>query len=213
MKRLIYLVFITLFFFLFIPVVIQGVSAASLKFDQTTVTTTAGQTFNLQVNVDAGADEINSVDAYVKFDSAVLKAASISAGTYFPTVSNNITDGQVYIAGLVEDPASSKQGTGTVATIVFQALANGTTTITYDCTNSKVVKNDINATNVIDCTANGTSVVTVGTGSTATPTPSANSLTPVPSELPKSGIIDNVIKFAVPGMILLFIGMAARLML
>jgi hypothetical protein len=56
----------------------------------------------------------------------------------------------------------------------------------------------------------------VGSGVAVTPTTDPElgpSAYPTPSTLPKSGVFDNVIKFAVPGAILLFIGTAARLLL
>jgi len=208
-----------LLFFLLLPFV-TVVNAASLKFDKTTVSTTNGGTFQIAVTVDPGSDALNSVDAYVTFDAAYLKATAVTAGSLFPTVSNDIsTSGKVYIAGLVNDPASSISTEGTLATITFQALKDGTATLSFDCNTSKIIKNDINASNVISCSSNGTSAVTIGSGSssggttnpTATPTPAAN--TGVASELPKSGIFDNVVKFAIPGLILFLVGGVFRLLL
>ncbi len=205
--------------FIVLPIFIGTVNAASLKFDKTTVSTTNGGTFQIAVTVDPGSDALSSVDAYVTFDAAYLKATAVTAGSLFPTVSNNIsTSGKVYIAGLVNDPTSSISTAGTLATITFQALKDGTATLSFDCNTSKIIKNDINASNVIVCSINGTSAVTIGSGSsggttnpTATPTPAAN--TGVASELPKSGIFDNVVKFAIPGLLLFLVGGVFRLLL
>ena len=175
---------------MFLPLFLS-VQAAALKFDKTTVSTTNGGTFQIAVTVDPGSDALNSVDAYVSFDSTLLKATVVSAGTLFPTVSNDIsTSGKVYIAGMVNDPASSVSSAGTVATITFQALKDGTATLSFDCNTSKIIKNDINASNVIVCSTNGTSAVTIGGGGTQ-PTSAP------PSQLPQSGIFDNVVKFMV----------------
>ncbi len=199
-------VFIYVALFLAVPIVWGKVAAATLKFNQTTVSVAANGTFQISITVDPGSDQINSTDAWILYDSSVLKAESVANGTLFPTVSNDIaTAGKVYIAGMVDDPASAASGSGTLATITFQGLTNGTATLTFDCATSKIVKNDINATNVMQCSQNGQATVTVGAGSaTAAPTPSV---------LPKTGIFDNVVKLAVPGMILLFLGYAARLIL
>lgn len=204
--------------FIVLPIFIGVVNAASLKFDKTTISTTNGGTFQIAVTVDPGSDALNSVDAYVTFDATYLKATAVTAGSLFPTVSNDIsTSGKVYIAGLVNDPASSISTTGTLATITFQGLKDGSATLSFDCNTSKIVKNDINASNVIVCSTNGTSVVTIGSGSsggttnpTATP-PAAN--TGANNELPKSGIFDNVVKFALPGAILFLLGIVVKLML
>ena len=58
---------------MFLPLFLS-VQAAALKFDKTTVSTTNGGTFQIAVTVDPGSDALNSVDAYVSFDSTLLKA-------------------------------------------------------------------------------------------------------------------------------------------
>lgn len=225
MKKYIIPLFTLLFFVM--PIVVNSVSAASLKFDSTTVTATNGQLFELQVIVDPGSENITSVDAYVLFPSNLFKINKVTPGTYFPTVTNSIQSTKVYIAGLVDDPATSKTGTGTVATISFQAIADGTGTISYDCREgasdgSKVIKNDINATNIIVCGQNGSAVVTVGTGGggsvspTSGPVPTSSGgggSTPPVQTLPQSGVVDSILKFSVPGAALLVVGLAMRLLL
>lgn len=202
----------------------KGVYAGTLKFDTTTVSTTVNNTFDIQVIVDAASDQINSIDAYITYDSSVLQAQSVVAGTFFPSIAQNLTTGKVYVAGYVNDPATSKSGTGTVATITFKALTNGTSTLAYFCDtsvneSSKIIKNDINATNVIVCGSNGSSTVTVGTATTTTtPTPTGNASTTTTTTtptststssattLPKSGTFENILAISVPGVILLAIG-------
>lgn len=210
MKKKLSSVFIYVALFLIIPIIWGKVAAATLKFNKTSASVTVNGTFQISVVVDPGSDQINSTDAYVLYDSSVLKAQSVAAGTLFPTVSNDITTaGKIYIAGMVDNPASAISTSGTVATITFQGLSNGTAMLTFDCTTSKIVKNDINATNVMQCSQNGTAAITIGAGSTGYLTTPE----PTPSVLPKTGIFDNVVNLAVPGMILLFLGYAARLIL
>jgi len=202
----------------------SGVLAASLKFDKTTVNVSNGGTFTIAVTVDPSPDAVTGTDVYVSYDASALKATSVAAGSLFPTVMNDIsTSGRVYIAGLVNDPASSVTSAGTLATITFQALKETTVTLTFDCSMSKVIKNDINATNVLICSQNGSSQVTIGAGgssgssSTVTPTQAVSSSestnNETPQELPRSGIMDNMIKFALSGSILLILGGALRLVL
>lgn len=190
-------------FFGLLPSYLTTVKAASLKFDKTTVSVANGGTFQIAVTIDPGSDSLNSTDVYVTFDSTLLKATTVTAGNVFPTVTNDISaSGRVYIAGMVNDPASSISTAGTIATITFQGLKDGTGTLSFDCNTSKIIKNDINATNIITC-SNGTSAVTVGAGGAAP--------TQVPNQLPQTGTFENVVKFAVPGIILLLFGSAARL--
>lgn len=213
-------------FFVFVPAFFAA-EAAYLKFDKTTATAANGATFQIGVMVEPGSDSLSSTDVYVTYDSTLLKATVVTAGTQFPTVTNDIaTSGKVYIAGMVNDPASSISASGTLATITFQALKDGTGTLAFDCNLSKIIKNDLNATNVIVCGSNGTSAVTIGGGGggttnpTATPTPgtsgSTGSTNPEPTavtELPQSGVFDNVAGMAIPGMIILIIGLGIRLVL
>lgn len=202
MKKSLNNILFTLALFFIVPMIFGSVSAANFKFDTTTVTAANGATFQLAVIVEPGSNSLNSVDSYVSFDSSLLKATAVTAGSLFPTVSHDeSTAGRVYIAGMVNDPASSISTSGTVATITFQGLKDGSGTISFDCNTSKIIKDDINATNVITCSQNGTAAVTIGSGGNA----------PTPSQLPESGIFDNVIKFAIPGMILLLLGSIFRL--
>ena len=217
MKKFLFLAISISFLFLLSPSIGVKVYAAFLDFDQSTVSINAGESFDIQVTIDAGSDQVSSNDAYVIYDPTLLEAQSVTPGDYFPTVVNNITSGRLYVAGLVDDPATYKTGTGTIATISFRALTDGIGTLTYDCqegvyNSSKIIKNDLNATNVIDCSLNGSSSVTVGAGISTGSTGSTDS-TATPSALPQSGLFENVSKIAVPGMILLLIGGALRLVL
>jgi hypothetical protein len=214
MKKIFITIFILSFFFWLYPQVNAQVRAASLKFDKTTATVDVNSTLTINVTVDPGSDSINSTDAYVTYDATVLEAQSVANGTYFPTVTNNITSGKVYVAGMVDDPASSKTGTGTVAIITFKGLKAGSATLAYDCTNSKIVKNDINATNILTCSENGTTTVTVGSGSSSSSSSSSSSdTTPTPSVLPQTGFFDAVPKYAIPGMFLLLVGFMVRFLI
>lgn len=215
MRRKISVIIIFLIFFVFCPLILGKVNAAFLKFDKETVSVNAGENFELQVIVDAGSDEINSIDAYVIYDAAVLEVNSVTEGSFFPTVSKDISSGRIYIAGMVDDPASSKTGSGIVATINFKALKDGSVDITFDCDGSKIVKADIDATNIIECSKNGSSQVTIGSGNpSGNSSDSASSIpSPTPSTLPRSGIFDNLISFGLSGLILFSIGLTGKLLL
>ena len=199
--------------------VVFSVEAASLTFDKSTATATNGGTFQVGVVMNPGSDIIYSTDIYVIYDATLFKATNVAAGTLFPNVANDTaTSGRVYIAGYVNDTGSSVTTSGTVATITFQGLKDGSGTLSFDCNSSKIIKNDLNATNVIVCTQNGTSAITIGAGGgpspTATPAPAENTgVAESPTELPQTGIWDNVVKFAVPGVILLILGSALRFIL
>ena len=200
----------------------QSSFAALLKFDKTTVSSSVNQTFTMDVTVDAGTDQVTSSDIWVIYDPAYLTASSVTSGTYFPAVTNNITSGKVSITGLIVDPGTYKTGVGVVATITFKSLKNGTTNLTFDCrtdasNSSKVIKNDVNATNVIVCVSNIPATVTIGaaaaSSSSSVVTTYPTAVPTIASTLPNSGVAENIAKFAIPGLLLLIVGGMLRFIL
>jgi len=219
--------FTNLFVYLFVCLFVYSffflsVEAASLKFDKGIMTIGAGETFTLDAVVDAGSDQITSTDMWIIYDATLLEAQNASAGAFFPAVTNNITAGKVYIAGLITDPGTYKTGSGTVAKITFKALKNGITTVSYDCradasNSSKVIKNAVDPINVIVCSQNGTSIVTIGTGGVAPtsgiiPTTLYSTGTP-PTNLPQSGFMDELPRLSMIGSILIVAGVLLRVLL
>lgn len=208
-------------FLIFLSLVSVGrVEAASLRFGTTTVSTNANQTFTTDVVVDAGTDQITSSDIWVVYDPAFLEAQTVTSGTFFPAVTNNITSGKVSITGLIVDPGTYKTGNGVIATVTFKGLKNGNTNVTFDCrtdvsNSSKIIKNDINATNIIACAQNGQLAVGIGVAASSSSTggyvPVVNPT--VPAYLPETGIAENIVKFAAPGLMLLLVGAMLRLVL
>lgn len=191
----------------------KDVQAASFTYDKTTVTVGVNETFSVTVNVNTGTDQTNSGQAYLIYDPTLLQAQSVTAGAFFPEVSNNITPGKVFIVGYVSGTSSSlyKTGTGALATVVFKGLKNGTGTLTIDCRSgvsdsSQIIKyNDANATNLITCADNNSVAITVGTGTGDSSTGG--------STLPQSGIMDHFNQMAVIGMSLAVFGVMIRLAL
>ncbi len=207
-------IFLFIAVFLFSPFV-KTAEAAFLNFDQSTVSVNTGATFQIAVIVDAGSDSISAAEGYILYDQTLLEAQSVAPDTFFPSVTNNITPGKVYIFSGVLDAATYRTGSGKAATITFKALKDGTGSLTFDCQGltgpSKIVKNDINATNVIVCSQNGSSEVTVGNGGGGTGGGGGSNGTP--STLPSTGIIENLTNIAIPGAILLLIGGLLRIVI
>src|SRR3989338_1314293 len=149
------------------------VQAAFLKFDSANVSLKPGDTFSINVTVDSGSDQITSAVAHIVFDASLLEAQSVTPGPFFPSVIQNITAGKVSISGLVNSPGTYQTGSGTLGSITFKALKSGTASLSFYCqpilyNSSKIIKNDLNATNVIDCSQNGSTTVIVGSGGSVT---------------------------------------------
>lgn len=218
MKTRIVRLFVTVFLFLWVAAVHGNVYAGFLKFDQSSYDLAVGDTFDVQIIVNPGSDQITSIDSYVTYDDSIISATSVTEGSYFPTVLNDLTSGKIYVAGLVDSPSDFKSGTGTVATVSFEALTEGTTELVFDCNGqatvtSKVIKNDINSTNIIECSQNGTATVTIGvagagpTEDTPTPTPTRKPVT----QLPASGTAENMMMLGALGAVLVVVGGVAKL--
>ena len=224
-----FLVFI-LFFAFFIVLIpeVQSAQAASLLFDPTSSTVSVNGTFTVNVNIDAGSDSVAGVEAYILYDANLLEPQNVAAGNYFPIVTNNITTGRINITGVVENSSQYKTGSGTVATITFRGLRAGTGILRYDCDltrndSSKIVKNDLNATNLISCSTLGTHSYTIssvaggvatGTTNTAGATAGTTATTTTTStQLPQSGIYENVQKITMPALIFVGAGLFLKLAL
>ncbi len=225
MKNIVLFVSTLAIFFVFAPQS-KSVFGATLMFDPEAISTDSGKTFSIDVNVDAGTTEIKGTEVFITYDSSLLEiqADSIKSGGLFKTFQKESTAGKVYMVGLAETAADVVSSPGTLGSITFKALTDGTATLEFYCDSeaqkgSSIIKNDDNNTNLIECASNGTSSVVIGTGvndTALTPTAIAQESRPTPvtpSTLPVSGVFDNVVKFAVPGAILLLIGTVARVLL
>lgn len=224
---------------IFAAATVQGALAASLKFDKTSFSVKTGDTFNVQIVIDPGTEQVTSTDAYVVYDGNFLQAQTIVGGTYFPQVLHDKKTNLVYVGAMIQSPTDFKTGKGTVATITFKATGSGSTKLTYQCdktliATSKIIKNDPNATDIIECSQNEEATIAVS-GPTATPAPSGQA-TPTPTtvvqlpvtsggsistptatihvtSLPQSGTTENMISMAAAGTILLVFGGIAKLLL
>ena len=205
--------------------------AATLRFDPTTVTVGQGNTFDVDIVVDAETDEISGTDVYILYDDTLVEPTAVTEGNYFPVVSNTIDSEKIYINGLVQNATEFKTGSGVLATVSFTMLTGSSGTLQFYCDltqpdTSKIVKNDVNATNVITCA--NLNLFSINGGTTtqnSTPTPTAlpstggttttgtTTTTVATTTLPQSGMFDNVIKYSVPGVVLLAIGVLIKVLI
>ncbi len=182
--------------------------AAFLQFDPATSSVDVDATTTIKVNLDAGTQQVAGTDIYVNFDSTYVSLQSVTGGSFFPIVSNTPQTSRVYVSGVIANPGEYKTGTGLVATLVFKAIKAGSTTVTFDCDitktqTSKINQNDINASNVIDCSKLNSHVITIGAG-TGTGT------TQTPSTLPQSGFLEDMLLYASLGAGLVATGFGIR---
>ncbi len=207
---------INVFIFLFLAVV--SASAATLNFNPNSVNTQQDGTFSVDVVVDAGTEQVTGTDVYVIYDPQYLQLQTVTAGSFFPKSDNMPSTGKLYVWGVIENQGEYKTGQGVLSTLTFKTVKGGNTTVTFQCNTantetSKILKNDINATNVINCGGNGTLTINSTGSGTTNNSSSTTSTTTTVTTLPQSGVYENVMRFAVPGLILMFMGVALRLVI
>jgi hypothetical protein len=192
--------------------------AANLGFGSTQTEVKPDNTFDVTVTVDPGTQQISATDMYIIYDPEYLELSSVSAGSYFPSVDNKPSSGNLYIAGFVTTSGDYKEGIGTVATVTFKALKEGTTTLTYECdlTNaddtSKIIQNDVSTSNIINCSENQEHSVVITEDAVDNGT-SSNSTSTTGDQLPESGMYEDMIRYATMGGILLVMGISLRVLL
>lgn len=166
-----------------------GGAGIGFLFNPTEQVKNVGDTFEVQLNVDTKTEKVFGAEAHVKYDETILSLSNIREGDFFPTVLSSNNGGNSSIRGIVSEPADYRTGTGSIAFLTFTALKNGATTVTFYCdpaqyNTSKIIKNDINATNVIDCGANNTLAVQVGENQQISPTQASPEPTRTPTKKP-----------------------------
>ena len=164
-------------------------SGPKFVFEPSSTTIKKGQSFGVNLNVDPGAEAVAGADIYIDFNPELLTLESIVTGSYFPLVANVPSTGRLYIAATVENQGDSKTGTGTIATVTFKATQTGKANIAIDCDpaktdSSRLTKNDINATNILNCNALKTHTVTITSADAPPATPTTDN---VPSPTPTTG--------------------------
>ncbi len=138
------------------PTVPVPINSATLKMFPFSTNVELTEEFSVSINVDSGAEEIQGTDTYLTFDADFLEFKSVSSGGHFNVVSHVPSEGKLYISSTVGNLEEFRTGSGTVANITFLPKKRGTTKLSFICDpsnpgSSGVFKNDISATNIIDC--------------------------------------------------------------
>jgi len=148
------------FVFVFIsglPTMVQA-AGASLYLSPNSGTFYVGSTFDVSIFVNTGGEDINAIQADLKFDSKKLQIASPTAGKSFisvwisqPTYSN--IEGTAFFQGGIPTPGINTSA-GLVSTITFRVIAPGETTI-YFLDSSRVLLDDGKGTDILTSMGRG----------------------------------------------------------
>ncbi len=155
----------------------QVVQAADLALSPNTGSYSVGQTFTTTVRVLPNGDNVNAVEAGLKFDPKLLSVVSVGkTGSVFslwttePTFSN--AAGTVSFGGGSPSPFTASSN---IVTVTFRTVAAGSASVSF--TGSSVLAADGRGTDVFKSGGTATYTITAGTTPTPTPTPTPN---PVP---------------------------------
>lgn len=164
-------------------VVAGGAHAATLEFSPSTGSHTTGEGFDVEIKVDTSDTETTSTDAVIVFDKTLVSIDNVTYGSFYPTVLHSEQNGKLYISGMVDSAGDSKSGTGTLATVTLKGLTAGTATLSFECEtgrtdDSNISENDLDSTDVIDCSALDDASFTFTGGAVSTPEPTAAPTTP-----------------------------------
>ena len=157
-------------------------SAATLSLSPSSQSVTVGQNFTVNVLLNAQGQAVDGVDiSYLRYNPSLLQVQSATAGTLMPlTLSNNFaTQGQIQFSQ-VASGGSSYTGQGTLLTIAFKALSQGTANVTFDFTSGNTQDTNVSgaSTDLLTSVTNGSYVIQASSNPTPTPTPrTAKSLT------------------------------------
>ncbi|MBI2075014.1 MAG: PKD domain-containing protein [Candidatus Levybacteria bacterium] len=127
----------------------RATPATTLSFSPTTVSTTAGQSFNLDVNIDPGSNQVSFVKLSISYDQSKLSTGSGSCNDSFCPTNKfpSVLEGPIYTPGNISitlsvgaDPTAVIQAATKIATVTFKAnqLTSATTaTVSFDTATEK----------------------------------------------------------------------------
>jgi len=137
-------------------------AGASLYFSPNSGTFYVGSTFDVSIFLNTGGENVNAVQADLKFDPTKLQIASPTAGKSFisvwvsqPTYSN--IEGTASFQGGIPSPGINTSA-GLISTITFRAIDPGETTILFS-DSSRVLLDDGKGTDIL--TSRGRGVYTL----------------------------------------------------
>lgn len=179
LKRKVFRVRLLLISFILLTTSVGTLFAANITLTPSSVTTSVGKTFTLDVLVNNNQDTINAVSASISFPADVLSVTALSKSGSFinlwaeePSYSNS--NGTVSLEGVALNPGFSG-ASGKVISITFRAKQEGNISIVAK--SGSVLANDGNATNVLGNLGSAFIIITEA-GEPAKPTVA----TPVPTE-------------------------------
>lgn len=175
---------VILFFILFLGASLKtALAAASLSLSPTSGSVAVGQNLSVNVVLNTGEDSVSGCDVILTFSPTIIKVKSVSFGSSPLFVDTNATqdnnNGKLIINASTMSSLQAFKGTGTLATITFEAVSTGSSAVSFKC-EPQTTANDTNVFNlqaqdIVNCSANigGSYTVTSSSSSSTTTTGSS----------------------------------------
>lgn len=161
-------------------------AAGRVYLDPATQSLSSGSQASVNLMIDTSTQQVISADVRMTFPVTILQSVSVTAGSFFPTVTNRVNGQTGTIDVTAYGSGVSRTGIGTIATLVFRGIAPGTADLSVVCTPGTTTDTNIVTSigqDVVDCSAVTGASITVGSsGITGLVTP-----TPTPTGLPDAG--------------------------
>lgn len=140
--------------------------AAKLYFDPSSKTTLQNTDFQINILVDTEDVSAFGADATISFPASDLAVKSVSNGGFFSDFSYSQSSGKLEIHGFFSTLYQAKNGTGTLANIVFTPAKNaGSDNVTFVCTGTGSDTEILSSTgdNILSCSSLNTLNLTYST--------------------------------------------------
>ncbi len=164
----------------------RAAPATTLEMKPATLSVSEGQEFSIDVVVTTGPNQITGADIKLLFDPEKLEAQSIQKGTFLPNilVAGAVAPGTASIA-LGAPSTTPGNGTGTLATVIFKALAatSSPVSIRFAQPETQVVGIGEQG-NVLTGTTPTTITIDGGESLSGSPALAVSTPTPLPSSAP-----------------------------
>lgn len=146
----------------------------------------SGSQASVNLMIDTALEQAVSADVRMTFPVTILQSVSVTAGTFFPTVTNRVNGQTGTIDVTAYGSGAGNAGAGILATLVFRGVAPGTADLTVVCTPGTTTDTNMVTSigqDVVDCSVvTGASIIVGSSGVTGLVTP-----TPTPTGLPDAG--------------------------
>ena len=109
---------------------------STLEIHPSSTTQSLGKTFMLDIVIDTGVNETVATEVHLNYNPSIVKVVDITPGTFFSNfveTIKNIDNQTGLLQHVLHIPtnASPVRGTDVLARITFEALSEGTTTLTF----------------------------------------------------------------------------------